>query len=231
MVGAFYSTRMMIISYSWYGVGALDVDLDDGDDGCDDDEDVDDAAVIGDLILILFVLNHCLAFSICPRALTKAQTDQLYMYLYFYLYLYFICIRVCICTCISIIVQPLSGLFYLSYARTKAQTDQYSRTEFFRFQYTTHVSYFNSVRVVCPWSDKTISQTQSQLVITKLPLSKYGKGNTNIVRAKVFFVGELFFRFPQYFDSGFVVFHYCPPNALLLANDLSPPHHQKGRET
>ena len=78
----------MIISYSWYGVGALDVDLDDGDDGCDDDEDVDDAAVIGDLILILFVLNHCLAFSICPRALTKAQTDQLYMYLYSYLYLH-----------------------------------------------------------------------------------------------------------------------------------------------
>ena len=62
-------------------------DLNVGDDSCDDDEDDDDAAVIGDLILILFVLNHCLAFSICPRALTKAQTNQLYMYLYLYFYL------------------------------------------------------------------------------------------------------------------------------------------------
>ena len=53
-----------------------DVVLDVCDDGCDDDEDDDDAAVIGDLILILFVLNPCLAFSICPLALTKAQTDQ-----------------------------------------------------------------------------------------------------------------------------------------------------------
>ena len=81
-----------------------DNDDDDGDDDEDEDvdEDDDETAVIGDLILILFVLNPCLAFSICPLALTKAQTDQ------------------------------------------------YSRTKFFGTDFRTPVSYFNSVRVVCP---------------------------------------------------------------------------------
>ena len=66
----------------------------------------------------------------------------------------------------------------------------------------------------------------NQAVITKLPLSKYRK--YKYCKSKSFFVGELFFRFPQYFDSGFVVFHYCPHNALLLANDLSPHTTRKG---
>ena len=108
----------------------------------------------------------------------------------------------------------MSGVWYYLCFLTKAQTDQY----FF---------FYNISRNLL--QNFSITKKPGHVLLkAKLRNDEHCSLSSPHTYTFLYHIFLLLFNvFPQYFESGFVVFHYCFPNALLLANDLSPHHTQE----